>query len=160
MAEQVLELPPLPDQKAKGWEFTDLSGLDIDSYAPAAFEAKVEGAEGATVVSLAAARDSHPELLAERLGALVPGEDPFVARNDASWADGVLVHVPAGVRVAEPITVEVPVDADGGAISWRTLIVLEEGSEAEVWEHCSSAGDQTDALLNSVVELQMEGSIG
>ena len=27
---------PLPDQKAKGWEFTDLSGLDIGAYEPAA----------------------------------------------------------------------------------------------------------------------------
>ena len=50
-------LPPLPDQKAKGWEFTDLSGLEIDSYAPASFEASIEGAEGATVVHCAAGKD-------------------------------------------------------------------------------------------------------
>ncbi len=45
-----------------------------------------------------------PELLEERLGALVPAEDPFVARNEAGWRDGVLVHVPAGVeaRRADP----------------------------------------------------------
>jgi Fe-S cluster assembly protein SufD len=155
LAEQVLDLPPLPDQQVKGWEFTDLSGLEFDSYVPAAYEASIVGAEGATVVSLAAARDSHAELLAERLGSLVPAGDPFVARNEASWTDGVLVHVPAGVRVAEPIRVEVPLEEDGTAVSWRTLIVLEEGAEAEVWEHCSSAGDEIDALLNSVVELQV-----
>ncbi len=90
----------------------------------------------------------------ERLGSLVPGEDPFVARNEAGWRDGVLVHVPRGRRrLTEPIQIEVPVDADGAAVNWRTLIVLEEGAEAEVWEHWSSPGDEVDAVLNSVVEL-------
>ena len=146
---------PLPDQKAKGWEFTDLSALDLDSYASGPANATIEGGEGATVLPLAAALDSHEELLRERLGSLVPGDDPFVARNDAAWRDGVLIHVPAGVQLAAPIRIELPLDEDGAAAFWRTLIVLEEGAEAEVWEHCSSAGDETDALLNSVVELHV-----
>jgi Fe-S cluster assembly protein SufD len=146
---------PLPDQKAKGWEFTDLSGLEIGSYVAADPEVEVSGAEGATVVSLAAALSSHAELLQEHLGSLVSNEDPFVARNEAGWRDGVLVHVPRGVTVAEPIRIEIPVDASGTAISWRTLIVLEEGAEAEVWEHWSSPDDEVDAVLNSVVELSV-----
>lgn len=146
---------PLPDQKAKGWEFTDLSGLDLGAYEAASPEPTVGGAEGATVVSLAAALTSHEELLRERLGSLVPVEDPFVARNEAAWRDGVLIHVPRGVRLGEPIRIELPLDAGGSALSWRTLIVLEEGAEAEVWEHWSSPGDEVDALLNSVVELSV-----
>ncbi len=148
-------LPPLPDQKEKGWEFTDLSSLDLASYEPGPVAASIEGGEGATVMPLAQAVEARPELVEGRLGALAPAEDPFVARNDAAWREGVLVHVPAGVRVAEPIRVQVPVEEDGAAIAWRTLIVLEEGAEAEVWEHCSSSGDETDALLNSVVELHV-----
>jgi len=146
---------PLPDQKAKGWEFTDLATLDIDAYAATTPAATVEGAEGAIVLPLAAALESNGELLRERLGSLVPAEDPFVARNEADWRDGVLIHVPAGVRVAEPIKVELPLDEDGAAVSWRTLVVLEEGAEAEIWEHSGSASDETDALLNSVVELHV-----
>jgi Fe-S cluster assembly protein SufD len=146
---------PLPDQKAKGWEFTDLSGLEIDSYEEGAPSASVDGAEGATVVSLAEAVESHGALLEAALGSLVPVEDPFVARNEANWRDGVLVHVPRGVKLSKPIRIEVPVDSDGTATSWRTLIVLEEGAEAEVWEHWSSPDDQVDALLNSVVELSV-----
>jgi len=144
---------PLPDQKAKGWEFTDLSRLDLTSYEEASAEAVVSGAEGATVVSLAEALESHGDLLRERLGSLVPMEDFFVARNEAGWRDGVLVHVPKGVRLSEPVQIEVPIDASGAAINWRTLVVLEEGAEAEVWEHWSSPGDDVDAMLNSVVEL-------
>ena len=146
---------PLPDHKSKGWEFTDLSGLELDSYEASDVAAQVAGAEGATVVSLNDALGSHAELLERHLGSLVPVEDPFVARNEAGWQDGVLVHVPAGVQVAEPIRVEVPVDRDGVAVGWRTLIVLEEGAEAEVWEHWSSPGDEVDGLLNSVVELSV-----
>jgi len=146
---------PLPDQKAKGWEFTDLSSLDLDAYAELSPAGTIEGAEGATVLPLAAALESHQELLHERLGSLVPAEDPFVARNEAAWRDGVLIHVPAGVRLTGPIRVELPLDDDGAAIFWRTLVVLEEGAEAEVWEHCGSAGDETGALLNSVVELHV-----
>jgi Fe-S cluster assembly protein SufD len=146
---------PLPDQKAKGWEFTDLSSLDFGAYTDSSPAAAIEGAEGATVLPLAAALESHDALLHERLGSLVPVEDPFVARNEAGWRDGVLIHVPAGMKVAEPIRIELPLDEDGGAVAWRTLVVLEEGAEAEVWEHSASSGDDIDALLNSVVELQV-----
>ena len=152
---ELATLPPLPDQKAKGWEFTDLSDLDFDAYEPAQVQAAVTAADGATVLPLAEASETHPELVDGRLGALAPSDDPFVARNDAAWRDGVLIHVPAGVKLAEPIRVELPLDEDGAAIAWRTLVVLEEGAEAEVWEHSSSAGDETDALLNSVVELHV-----
>ncbi|HEX8689553.1 MAG TPA: Fe-S cluster assembly protein SufD [Solirubrobacterales bacterium] len=152
---ELATLPPLPDQKTKGWEFTDLSNLDLDAYEPAPVSASIDAPDGATVLPLAEAVDSHPELVAERLGSLAPSDDPFVARNDAAWRDGVLIHVPAGVQLAEPIRIELPLDEDGAAAFWRTLIVLEEGAEAEVWEHCASAGDETDALLNSVVELHV-----
>ncbi len=152
---EVATLPPLPDQKAKGWEFTDLSGLDIDAYEPGAVVPAVQGGEGATVISLDEAAGSHAEFLDRALGSLVDAQDPFVARNDASRRDGVLVHVPRGVRVADPIRIEVPVAENGTAVNWRTLVVLEEGAEAEVWEHWSSPGDDVDALVNSVVELSV-----
>ncbi len=155
MAEQALAFPPLPDQKTKGWEFTDLSTLALDAYEPASPGATISGGDGATVLPLGEAVDSHPELIEGRLGALVPGDDPFVARNEAGWRDGVLVHVPAGVKLTEPIKVELPLDENGGVVYWRTLIVLEEGAEAEVWEHWSSPDDEVDGLLNSVVELSV-----
>jgi Fe-S cluster assembly protein SufD len=149
------ETLPLPDQRAKGWEFTDLASLDLASYTGTDAAVEVSAGEGATVVSLAEAVESHAELVQEALGSLVPVEDPFVARNEADWRDGVLVHVPRGVKLSEPVRIEVPVTENGSAISWRTLIVLEEGAEAEVWEHWSSPDDEVDAVLNSVVELSV-----
>ncbi len=146
---------PLPDHKAKGWEFTDLAGLDLNAYTAAGASATIEGGEGAVVVPLSEALGSHTDLLERALGSLVPVEDPFVARNEAEWRDGVLVHVPAGVKLSEAVRIEVPVEESGSAVGWRTLIVLEEGAEAEVWEHWSSPSDDVDALLNSVVELSV-----
>ncbi|MBS1889286.1 MAG: Fe-S cluster assembly protein SufD [Actinobacteria bacterium] len=151
----LVETLPLPDQRVKGWEFTDLASLDLDAYTGTDATVETSGGEGATVVSLAAAIETHGALLEEKLGSLVPVEDPFVARNEAGWRDGVLVHVPRGAKLSEPVRIEVPVDASGAAVSWRTLIVLEEGAEAEVWEHWSSPDDEVDALLNSVVELSV-----
>ncbi len=146
---------PLPDAKSKGWEFTDLAGLEIDAYEQVDADATISAPEGVTVLPLAEAAVSHEELVREHLGSLVPAEDPFVARNESSWRDGVLVHVARGVRVGEPIKIELPLEQSGGALAWRTLVVLEEGAEAEVWEHWSSASDDVDALLNSVVELSV-----
>jgi Fe-S cluster assembly protein SufD len=155
LAEAVATLPPLPDQKAKGWEFTDLSRLDLDAYEPGPAGASIEAVDGATVLPLAEAVESQPGLVEGRLGALAPAHDPFVARNDAAWRDGALVHVPAGIRLEEPIKIELPLDRSGTAVAWRTLVVLEEGAEAEIWEHWSSPGDDVDALLNSVLELHV-----
>jgi Fe-S cluster assembly protein SufD len=152
---EVATLPPLPDQKTKGWEFTDLSGLDLDSFEPGSTEVSIEARGDAVVLPLKEASESRPDLVEGRLGSLAPADDPFVARNDMHWSDGVLVHVPAGVKVAEPIRIEVPLSENGSALNWRTLIVLEEGAEAEVWEHWSSPSDDVDALLNSVVELSV-----
>ena len=147
--EQLSELE-LPTQKQKGWEFTDLSGLDVDAYVDAV--ARVEGldaAGGATVMPLAAAASAHPELVRERLGTVVPAADVFTARNESRWRDGVLVHVPAGARLTEPLRLDINAEP-GSEVNWRVLIVLEQGAEAEVWERYASEGE---ALFNGVVEL-------
>ena len=148
---------PLPDQKAKGWEFTDLTSLVFESFevgeAESTIEADAARDAGAIVLPLADALPGHDELLHERLGSLVAIEDPFVARNDAAWRDGVLVYVPDGVRLKDPIRIEVAAPT-GAASAWRTLVVLGEGAEAEVWERYSSA-EEGDGLLNSVVEISV-----
>ena len=144
----------LPTAKQKGWEFTDLSELDLDGFAPepatvSGLEATGGEADGPVVLPLAEAATSLPEVVRDRLGSVVPTEDPFVARNEARWRDGVLVYVPAGTRLEEPVQVTVA-GGDGDEVAWRTLIVLEEGAEAEVWERYESEGE---GLFNGVVEI-------
>ncbi|HEX2128975.1 MAG TPA: Fe-S cluster assembly protein SufD [Solirubrobacterales bacterium] len=142
----------LPTQKAKGWEFTDLSELELDSYTEGV--ATIQGltpgdGHGPIVLPLAEAAATHPDLVRERLGTIVPGNDVFTARNESRWRDGILVYVPRGTRLEEPLRLTISAGA-GEEIEWRVLIVLDEGAEAEVWERYASEGD---GLFNGVVEL-------
>jgi len=141
----------LPTPKQKGWEFTDLSSFDLDAYAEAV--ATVDGlqrsTDGVIVIPLAEAAAERPELIREHLGRVVAAEDAFTTRNAARWRDGLLVYVPANTRAEAPVKLTVN-GAPGAEIEWRTLIVLEEGAEAEVWERYASTGE---GLFNGVVEL-------
>jgi Fe-S cluster assembly protein SufD len=182
----------LPGPKVKGWEFTDLSGLDLSAYQPAepaevpddvAGEAlaipegsegltQVDGSilgevaaelggesgngkpEGAIVVPLDAAAERYSELLDSKLGKIVSGEgDPFVTINEAGWSGGALVYVPRNTKAERPISLTAIQKESGRSLNWRTLIVLEEGAEAEVWERYLSADAEADSLFNGVTEL-------
>jgi Fe-S cluster assembly protein SufD len=175
----------LPSFKGKpGWEFTDLSGLDLGAFGPApdgngagpaerapapmfappqAIELRqldggepvLSGAlpEGVIVTSLEQAARQHPQLVERRLGTLVSGEDVFVARNDAGFTGGAFVHVPRGVALAEPILLTGVQAAAGSELHRRTLIVLEEGAQAEVWEQYLSATPDVEGVFNTVLEL-------
>jgi Fe-S cluster assembly protein SufD len=149
----------LPTPKAKGWEFTDLSGLDLDSYVPR--EGRVEGLDdrtgdegGAVVLPLSEAAERLPDLVTSRFGSIVSAEDPFVARNERDWTNGVLVYVPRRQRLAEPVRLSVGHDGEGG-LGWRALIVLDEEAQAEVWERYVSADRDGGGLFNGVVELSV-----
>jgi Fe-S cluster assembly protein SufD len=133
--------PPLPDAKTKGWEFTDLAGLDLDALESEPGSVERDGAEPL---------DATSEVVRERLGTVVDANDPFVARNAAGWSEGALVHVPAGDALDEPVRIEVRPGPDGTRLDWRTLIVLEEGAEAEVWEEYGAGGP---GLFNGVTEI-------
>ncbi|MFL5781407.1 MAG: Fe-S cluster assembly protein SufD [Thermoleophilaceae bacterium] len=154
--------PPLPEFKGRpGWEFTDLTGLDLDAYEPAPPAAGGEpvlavpresaaGLGDAIVCTLAEAVERHAELVEPHLGTVVAADDPFVARN--AWQEGLFVYVPRGVRLDEPIARDAVTGEAGTALSHRTLIVLEEGAEAEVWEQYLSS-EEGETLFNVVTEI-------
>jgi Fe-S cluster assembly protein SufD len=136
-----LELPQF--KGTPGWEFTDISKLDLDSFVAG------EPADAAPAL-LDAPANAEPLREHELLGSVVTKDDAFTARNRENWQHGALVHVPAGTRLEEPIVIRAGV---GDALEWRTLIVLEEGAEAEVWEEWVSADGETEGLLNAVTEI-------
>ena len=110
--------------------------------------------DGPVVLPLTLAVERHPELVEPHLGRVVAGDqDVFTAANDASWTGGAFVYVPAGVRVDAPILLTAITDEAGTALHRRTLIVLEEGAEAEVWEQFLSGSEDSETLLDTVVEL-------
>jgi Fe-S cluster assembly protein SufD len=149
----------LPTAKVKGWEFTDLTHHDLDTNEPPegtvrGVERGVDSDDGPPVVMpLAEAAGQLGDIVRERFGSIVPVSDPFVARNEASWLNGALVYVPRGTRLEKPLELSVLHDGEGSGLDWRTLIVLEEGAEAEVWERYRSASPEGEGLFNGVVEL-------
>ena len=67
-------------------------------------------------------------------------DDPFVARNDADWTSRLLVHVgPRRRRRAADLAARASRPRAERGTYQRTLIVLEEGAQAEVWEQYLSA---------------------
>ena len=141
MASATLELPQF--KGTPGWEFTDISKLDLGSFEPGA------PADARPAVfdrpANAAPLEGH-----DLLGTVVTKQDAFTIRNRESWTHGAIVHVPAGERLAEPVVIRAGVDR---ALEWRTLIVLEPGAEAEVWEEWVSGDQETEGLFNGVTEI-------
>jgi len=108
--------------------------------------------EAPIVMPLSQAVEQHGDLVDRHLGSVVPvGDDPFVARNAAEWEGGAFVYVPRGTKLDAPVLLTAVQDQAGAALSWRVLVVLEEGAEAEVWEQLLSVGD--GGLVDTVVEL-------
>ena len=175
---------PLPSFRGKpGWEFTSLKGLDLDAFGkPEALDVDASGLgiidapagatlleqvdhvfadplemppDGVLVMSLTAAVAQHPDLVEQHFGSIVSGDDPFVARNEADWQGGAFVYVPRGVDVETPIVVTVVQSQAQTALHWRTLVVLEEGAQAEVWEQYVSTDNEQKALFSTVSELSI-----
>jgi Fe-S cluster assembly protein SufD len=102
--------------------------------------------EGVLVTTL----DAAPS----QLGSLVSGaDDIFVALNDAGPRAGTFVYVPRGVVLDQPISLTAVQAHTGTLVNQRTLVVLEEGAQAEVWEQFLSAEDELDGVFNVVTEL-------
>jgi Fe-S cluster assembly protein SufD len=128
-AAPTLELPTFKGRP--GWEFTDLSDLDLGAYTPARVER--EGGIG--------------ELWSLDAGALPAGVSVEVD------GDATTVTVARGVLVEQPVSLTAVQSQSGTLVNQRTRVVLEEGAQAEVWEQLVSASDGVDGIFNVTTEL-------
>jgi Fe-S cluster assembly protein SufD len=160
----------LPTFKGRaGWEFTDISGLDLAAYESVAapepepvagvetlfgLESPEALPDGVIVMTIGEAARQHGELLRRHLGTVVSADDVFTMLNDsAGYRDGSFVYVPSGVVVKQPISLATVQARSGTLLNQRTLIVLEDGAQAEVWEQFLSGSDDVDGVFNTVTEL-------
>jgi Fe-S cluster assembly protein SufD len=143
---------PVPSNREEAWRYTNLRGFDPDAFTiePLALTLAGDAPQGVTFTGLAGAVESHGELLERHLGSVVAGDEKFASANQANWADGVLLHVPAGVEVEAPLRAQVELPGEGVAQHYRALIVLERGAHATFTEEFLSG---FPGYLNVVVEL-------
>jgi Fe-S cluster assembly protein SufD len=87
------------------------------------------------------------------LGTLVGSDETFAAHNLAEWKHGLLIRVPRGVEVAEPLYVRVTGSVPEAASFWRVLVVAEEGSRLSFIEEHASAVPGLIGYSNAVAEL-------
>jgi Fe-S cluster assembly protein SufD len=173
---------PLPAEKDKGWEFTDLSSFDPNSFEVADGgnveltpsrkavvgregrpgvrqvdgQAELLGeppGDGIVVTTLETAVAEHAELVEPLLGSLVLDRDKFSAQNSASWRGGAFVYVPRGVRVEVPIVLSAIQATASSHLPWRSLIVVEPEAELTVVEQYLSTASDLEAYFNPVTEL-------
>jgi Fe-S cluster assembly protein SufD len=167
---------PLPSTSDEPWRFTDLRGFDPDAFVqnghgrgqtPAKAGAtmlEIDVAGFATVgeggieierapegVTFALLDEAHP-----RLHELVGWEDKFTAHNAAMWTHGLLVHVPRGVVLEQPLFVRIANAVEGGSLFWRLLVVAEPESRFTVIEEYTSASPELSGYSNAAVELFVE----
>jgi Fe-S cluster assembly protein SufD len=161
----------------EAWRFTDLRGFDPDAFsengqAPgsdleAGSEERMLALEVAGMARAAAGAleivrapdgiefaplaEAH-----ERLGALVGTEDKFTAHNAAKWQAGLLVRVPKGVELEQPLYVRVTGAGDESAMFWRLLVIAEEGSRFSLIEEYASPALESAGYSNGAVELFVE----
>ncbi len=112
--------------------------------------------EGVIVSTIERALEDHRELVSRHLGSLVGGDDVFTLLNEnAEYRDGSFVYIPRGVAVPDPIPLRSVQPAGRTLLHQRSLIVLEEGAQAEVWEQYLSAAEDVDGIFNAVTELSL-----
>jgi Fe-S cluster assembly protein SufB len=97
---------------------------------------------------------SHPELLEQYLGSVVPYTDNFYATlNCAVFSDGSFVYVPPGVRCPMELSTYFRINAANTGQFERTLIIADRGSHVSYLEGCTAPMRDENQLHAAVVEL-------
>ena len=97
---------------------------------------------------------THPHLIEQYLGTVVPHTDNFYAAlNSAVFSDGSFVYVPKGVRSPMELSTYFRINALNTGQFERTLIIADEGSYVSYLEGCSAPMRDENQLHAAVVEL-------
>lgn len=112
-------------------------------------------AQGVVVGAVSALAADRPELLRDVLGTNPTDEHKFAALNLAAFTGAVLVHVPAGVELADPLAVTLLATTDGAALP-RVIVHLGANARADVY--VDHAGDAEQTVVEVVETVLDEGA--
>ena len=114
-------------------------------------------AQGVVFMDWSRAVSEHPGLVQEHMDTIVPAKDgKFAALTAAMASDGLVLYVPRGVQLQEPLHAIFWASGVGGAFFSRVLVVLEEGAQATlVYEAASQTEAQGSALHAATLEISV-----
>jgi Fe-S cluster assembly protein SufD len=162
---------PMPTIADEAWRFTDLRGFDPDAFSvnggppttPGATMLDIEAAGLAAVAEGGIEIERAPEGVTfeplvehPRLYELVGVDEKFAAHNAAMWNHGLLVRVPKGVQLEQPLYVRVGNSVPNGSLFWRLLVIAEPESSFTLIEEYASAAPDLPGYSNAAVELFVE----
>lgn len=142
---------PLHEQK-------QLAGVAVDAVfdsvsVATTFKAKLFEA-GVIFGPLSEAINSHPELVKQYFGSVVPYTDNFFATlNAAVFTEGSFCYIPRGVRCPMELSTYFRINAANTGQFERTLIIADEGSHVSYLEGCTAPMRDENQLHAAVVEL-------
>jgi Fe-S cluster assembly protein SufB len=97
---------------------------------------------------------THPELIEQYLGSVVPyGDNFYAALNSAVFTDGSFVYIPPGVRCPMELSTYFRINAANTGQFERTLIIADAGSHVSYLEGCTAPMRDENQLHAAVVEL-------
>lgn len=160
---------PAPNRYDELWRRVDLSRLKLDQLL-AAIQPGAEGAvashfaplsndnlrkQGVIFASLEEAARAHQDLLDKYLmtECVKLTDSYFAALHGVFMRGGTVLHVPAGVKIAEPFRTSTVMAASARAGFNHTLIVIEAGAKATLIEEFKSETGAEQALYNGSVEI-------
>jgi Fe-S cluster assembly protein SufD len=161
----------LPDTTQEAWRFTDLTGFDPDAFGQNGhtpgkvprpmLDIDVSGLAHVSEAGIEIERAPdgvtfEPLGEHERLGTLIGADDKFTAHNAASWTHGLLVRVPPGVELEQPLNVKIANSSPEGSLFWRLLVIAGAGARFSLIEEYASTSPELRAYSNAAVELFVE----
>jgi Fe-S cluster assembly protein SufB len=126
----------------------------FDSVSVATTFKKTLAEKGIIFGSFSEAVQTHPELIEQYLGSVVPvGDNFFAALNSAVFSDGSFCYVPKGVRCPMELSTYFRINQANTGQFERTLLIADEGSYVSYLEGCTAPQRDENQLHAAVVEL-------
>jgi Fe-S cluster assembly protein SufD len=151
---------PAPSKTDEEWRRTDVSKFDPTAFVR--FEKKdlahmtmeMNLPEGVILESLPVAAKEHSNLVEPRLFSLIHQDrDRFTALHSAFFTGGVLLYVPDGVTIDEPITGRHFSHENGTSVLPHTLIVAGRNSRFNYLDEYISDGDDEPGYRSGSAEI-------
>ncbi|MFZ9502006.1 MAG: Fe-S cluster assembly protein SufB [Beijerinckiaceae bacterium] len=109
---------------------------------------------GVIFCPISEALQTHPELVKQYLGTVVPVTDNYFATlNSAVFSDGSFVYIPPGVRCPMELSTYFRINERNTGQFERTLIIADKGSYVSYLEGCTAPMRDENQLHAAVVEL-------